>query len=62
MATEHGRHQEVEDSGYLHSEGDSDDHTQGFVQHQGLVGSKSGKNQGGSWENAGKVASTINCM
>lgn len=53
VTTEYGRHQEVEVSGYLHREGDPDDYSQSFVQHQGPVRGKSGKNQGGCWENAG---------
>lgn len=57
VTTEYGRHQKDEVSGYLHSEGDPDDYTQGFVQHQGPVRSESGKNQGGCWENAGKIGS-----
>lgn len=55
MTTEYGGHQKAEVSGYLHCEGHPDDHSQGSVQHQGPVGSKSGKNKRGCWENAGKM-------
>lgn len=63
MTAEYGRLKKDEVSGYLHCEGDPDDYSQGFVQHQGPVGGKSGKDQRGCWENAGKMRfSTVNFM
>jgi len=55
VTTERGRHKKDEVSGYLHCEGDPDDHPQSSLQHQGPVRSQSGENQGGCRKNAGKM-------